>query len=170
MTGNASTAVLSDDRAYRYFLSRETCPDQGVEPIGGSCLFIMLNPSTADETVNDATIRKCIGFTRLWGFNRLEVVNLYAYRATNPKRLADAEVYNPIGDDNDRVILDAANQAKRIVCAWGNHGTVRGKAVRWMLEAAQLPVSVLGLTKTGEPKHPLYVPYAARPVRWEFNR
>ena len=163
MIDDATTAVLSDDRLYRYFL----CRDVGGEKIAGTCLFIMLNPSTADEQTNDATIRKCIGFARLWGFTRLEVVNLYAYRATNPRRLF--EVYAPIGDDNDQQILDAANRAKRIVCAWGNHGAVRGREIRGRLEDAHIPISVLGLTKRGEPKHPLYVPYSVKPTRWEYR-
>jgi hypothetical protein len=128
-----------------------------------TCLFVMLNPSTADGELDDATIRRCVGFAKAWKYERLEVVNLFAYRATKPKDLfaAGAEMH---GLDNQEVIERAVRDAGIIICGWGAHGSwgeqdeiVRG----WMLGKKH---HALGFTKDGQPRHPLYLPADAKPI------
>ncbi|MGI0011840.1 MAG: DUF1643 domain-containing protein [Nitrososphaera sp.] len=122
---------------------------------GGLCLFVMLNPSTADKMKNDPTINRCIAYARAWGFGTLEVVNLFAFRSTDPGQLH--EVDDPIGPENDRYILNRATLADCIVAAWGNHGALLGRSDQVRRFLAPKAVQCLGLNKTGEPKHPLYV-------------
>ena len=113
------SAELSPCGRYRYLLTRTLAAGTG------TCLFVMLNPSTADHTLDDQTIRQCIGFTAVWGFRRLAVVNLFAWRATLPRDMLSA--IDPIGPAGDEWILAAARNADRIVCAWGEHGRHRGQ-------------------------------------------
>ena len=127
-----------------------------------SCLFVMLNPSTADASIDDPTIRRCVAFAKRWRYDRLEVVNLFAYRATNPKTLLTlGHKENPIGDRNSEVVSSAAFEAGLIVCAWGAHGGHMGhdETVRGWLGARKS--FALGFTKAGQPRHPLYVPREA---------
>ena len=151
----SDTAVFSDDRRYRYLLRRR------VGESGKRVLFIMLNPSRADETRNDATIRRCIGFARDWGFGVLEVVNLFALMSTDPKALLQAD--DPIGPDNDDAILSALKLADTVVLAWGNHAldhAERATDVTAMARQATQPYC-LGLTMKDAPKHPLRLPKTA---------
>lgn len=145
-------AVFSEDRRYRYLLARRT----GLSADG--CLFIMLNPSTADETEDDPTIRRCMGFASRWGFGILVVANVFALRSTDPKGLCRVE--DPIGPENDSWLLKAAKESDSVVCAWGNWGELfrRGDQVRAMLTDAGVPIQCLGVTGQGEPRHPLYLP------------
>jgi hypothetical protein len=125
-----------------------------------SCLFIMLNPSTADGNTDDPTIRRCVSFAKQWYFERLEVVNLFAYRATNPKELLALNGSDdPVGTDNQHFIERAVAHAGLVVCAWGEHGTHLGQdeTVRGWLWDKRLPHMALGFTKSGQPRHPLYV-------------
>lgn len=143
------TAFFSADRRYRYLLRRRVGkPNRQV-------LFIMLNPSRADEERNDPTIRRCIGFARDWGFGILEVVNLFALMSTDPKGLLKAE--DPIGPDNDAAIRSALVVADTVVLAWGNHALdhkERAAAVAEMAREVVRPYC-LGLTLRGAPRHPL---------------
>jgi hypothetical protein len=166
-------AELSADGRYRYLLSREwrgTHDRANWRWFGGrdgagaelgeprACLFIMLNPSTADGSIDDPTIRRCVGFARLWKFERLEVVNLFAFRATKPRDLfAVPPDADPVGVDNSEYVTDAAVRAGRIVCAWGNHGGYLGQdeTLRGWLPSDQ-PHWALGFTDAGFPRHPLY--------------
>ena len=113
--------------------------------------FVMLNPSTADAERDDPTIRRCIGFARGWGYGRLEVVNLFAYRAASPRELFSAT--DPVGRANERFLASATDD---VVVAWGNHG----RRADWKLRkaAAHGRPRCLGITALGEPMHPLYVP------------
>jgi hypothetical protein len=155
-----ATAVFDPTRTFRYRLSR-TWDREG--PV---VAFVMLNPSTADAEVLDPTVRRCVGFARAWGFGGVQVVNLFAFRATDPRDLARAAA--PVGAGNDRAILDAASRADRVVVAWGTRGTHRGRAsaVAGLLEAAAVRTVALGTTKGGQPRHPLYVRGDTRPVDW----
>lgn len=151
------SAVFSDDRKYRYHLTRPL-------DVGGSgiILFVMLNPSTADEIEDDPTIRRCIGFGEREQFGTLAVVNLYAYRATNPKELK--QVFDPVGPENDKWLIMASYSADLTVAAWGaNADRMRSNKVKEILKAPQ----VLGLTKGGFPKHPLYLRADAELVDWQ---
>lgn len=143
---------------YRYRLWRVW--DEGLP----TCLFVMLNPSTADADRDDPTIRRCVGFAKAWGYGRLDVVNLYAYRATKPDELWSAG--DPIGPRNDVVIADAMLDAIHVVVAWGaNTGPTTARDVA-VLRLAPHPRSIvcLGVTRSGQPRHPLYVPAAIEPL------
>ncbi len=154
-------AVFSPDRRYRYLLMRR------VSLAETTCLFIMLNPSTADETQNDPTIRRCIGYARRWGYGVLAVANIFAWRATDPQELHDLRfrhasttTITAVGPENDLHIVGAASHADKIICAWGNHGLLydRGQQVLDLTDFAKAKRYHLGLTKGGQPKHPLYIP------------
>ena len=137
---------------YRYSLTRQWQP---------SCpwlTIIMLNPSQADATVDDPTLRRCQGLAKSWGFGAIEVVNLFAYRTAYPRCLKQAS--DPVGPDNDRTLLAAAAQAHQILLAWGNWGGLRqrDRAVLALLAPYQDKWTCLGRNRTGHPRHPLYVP------------
>lgn len=120
-------------------------------------VWCMLNPSTADEQGTDPTVRRCLSFSALWGYTRVEVINLFAWRSTSPRALyAEAD---PVGPENDWHIVDAARGADLVVCAWGVHGALhgRGDQVRRLLGEVCHPMA-LRLTAGGEPGHPLYLP------------
>lgn len=130
-------------------------------------VFVMLNPSTADAQYNDPTIRRCIDFASSWGFGSVEVVNLFAYRATHPMQLR--QVDDPIGADNNLFLVQALRRAACIVAAWGTHGTFlsRDREVLELLKQAHT-CYCFGLTKNGHPKHPLYVRGDSRLVTYAF--
>lgn len=159
---NGRSAVFSDDREYRYLLTITETPDllEG----GRRILFVMLNPSTADELADDPTVRRCRGFGRALGCSVLEVVNLFALRSPDPRMLA--RVDDPIGPANDAQILAAARRADLIIGAWGSHGTrmARASVVTSLLEP--FDVHALKTTKHGQPCHPLYLPASCRPFVW----
>lgn len=191
MTGAKYTSVgadISPDGRYRYLLWREWrgSNHQHWRWIGGAkdgaghdlgepkaCLFVMLNPSTADGESDDPTIRRCVGFARAWGYDRLEVVNLFAFRATSPRvLLAMNDADEPYGVRNQQAIEEAAREAGTIVCAWGNHGAHldQHETVLGWLEDCGTPLMSLGITDAGHPRHPLYVPAATRPVPFAQRR
>lgn len=145
-------AVISDCDLYRYRLFRRWRQEDR-----GGVLFIMLNPSTADDSVDDPTIRRCTGFTKAWGYGGFEVVNLFAFRATEPDELLNAD--DPIGPENDEHIRDALAYSDFVVCAWGAHKMAESRAaavLRIIREQDRVP-HCLGVTKSGAPKHPLYI-------------
>lgn len=151
-TTTTSDATLSECGRYRYTLTRTW------DPSVWRLWFIMLNPSTADATIDDPTIRRCIGFARRFGYGGLGVVNLYAYRATKPADLWRAD--DPVGPDNDETLRDmlAARSYYGVptVAAWGaNAKPDRVAQVLAMAGAHQL--MCLGLTQAGQPRHPLYL-------------
>lgn len=140
-------AEFSPCRRWRYVLRRAW--SNGPR----HALFIMLNPSTADETNDDPTIRRCISFAKTWGMDRLTVCNIFAYRSTDPYVLSTLD--DPIGPENDRFIHLCYSEAQVRVAAWGVHGALqdRGAAVASACPA----LDCLGTTKDGHPRHPLYV-------------
>ncbi len=142
----ARSAVISDDERYRYLLTRTW---DEAKPV---ILFVMLNPSTADAYEDDPTIRRCVSFAKRDGYGGLEVTNLYAYRSTKPEELW--RVFDPVGPENDYHIMRATERCAQRVAAWGaNAKSARSRIVRKML----IDPCVLGLTKKGFPKHPLYI-------------
>lgn len=149
----ARGAVLSDDCAYRYRLWRIWSPSRP------QALWVLLNPSTADAYADDPTIRRCEGFTRAWGLGGFEVVNLYAYRATDPSELARAT--DPIGPENDRTITVRARRpdVSHVVCAWGASAPPGDRATEVIALLRIRPIALwcLGTTKDGHPRHPLYI-------------
>jgi hypothetical protein len=180
----AAGAEFSPCRVYRYQLHRNipqpapaifvdsdgsVRPEDVVRAAAKSSrlvLFIMLNPSTADETLNDPTIRRCIGFAKGWGFRHLAIGNLFALRSTDPRALYSTP--HPEGPDNDRHINAMAEEADLVIAAWGVHGALRdrGAIVRGRLHARGVDLHHLGLTKDGHPKHPLYLAGSTKPTPW----
>jgi len=142
----------------RYWLERSWQPYLGGR-LGRRC-WVMLNPSTATDTQNDPTIRRCIRFSQRDLYSGLVVVNLWPLRSTDPGALVK---YDPTPDVlalADRCILDAAEACDDVVCGWGDHGALRGRGsfVLTLLRKAGHQPLCLGQTRTGEPLHPLYVP------------
>jgi len=159
-----SVAVYSDCERYRYLLTRVWDDRQP------RALFVMLNPSTATEVQNDPTVERCERRARALGFGAFRVTNIFAFRATDPKEMRAAP--DPVGPENDAAILGSLDWAQgemdQIVCAWGSHGAHlgRGDAVERLLRETGRPLTHLGLTAAGAPKHPLYIGYAQPLLPW----
>ena len=143
-------AEFSPCRTWRYTLWRHFKPDPQ-----WLVAFIGLNPSTADETEDDPTVRRCIGFARDWGFDGMVMLNLFGFRATDPKVMKAAA--DPVGPlNNEAIALTTANVALT-VCCWGTHGAFGGRD-RWVSERMlHGKLKCFGLTKGGQPRHPLYL-------------
>lgn len=154
-----ASCELSACGRYRYTLRRSWAADG---PVG---TFVMLNPSTADGTLDDPTIRRCVGFARTLGCASLLVVNLYAYRATDPRELR--RVVDPVGPANDDAIAAAAVAAGEcdgpLIVAWGGHAHLDRVS-----DVMRLPGMgrAAALTKAGQPRHPLYLHRESRPSPW----
>lgn len=155
-----SVALYSDCEKYRYSLTREW--DQA----GRKILFVMLNPSTATEIQNDPTVERCERRARALGFGAFRVCNIFAYRATDPRDMRAQT--DPTGPENGATILNAAQWADAIVCAWGTHGAHmnQGAMIETVLRSQPKPLMHLGLSKAGHPKHPLYISYSVQPETW----
>lgn len=151
-------AAISADGLYRYRLSRRL--SRGDRTV----LFVGLNPSTADASLDDPTIRRCVGFARSWAFDRLLMGNVYAFRSTSPKVLSTVD--DPVGPLNRDALQQMAQSAEVIVAAWGkNRLDDRARELAdWVLSLHQ--TRCLGTNKDGSPKHPLYLSgqTALRPV------
>lgn len=148
------SADFSPCRNYRYALWRRW--DRG----GPLVMFIGLNPSTADETEDDPTIRRCIGFAKLWGAGGLCMTNLFAFRATNPRDMIDH--LDPIGPENNFWLQEVAARSGMIIAAWGAHGKHKGRD-RDVLNIIPT-LYCLGTTKDGQPRHPLYIKADTKPI------
>lgn len=153
-----SGAIFSDCRNYRYELWRiwdVTKP---------TLTFIMLNPSTADAMINDPTVERCERRAIAGGFGRLNVVNIFAYRSTDPSKLYT--LADPIGQLNNAHICEVAMRSDMVICGWGKHGALhdRGNEVIEMLLSKYIKLYALKINKDESPKHPLYVGYDAEPI------
>lgn len=146
-------AIIDETNMYRYLLWRSWDASRPM------VTFIMLNPSTADGMDDDATIRRCVGFADSWGYGSIEVVNLFAYRATHPEVLKGCD--DPIGPENDDYIEISAARSKMVIAAWGTNGNLlnRNKAVCKLLDT----VHCIDISKEGHPKHPLYLKSDLKP-------
>lgn len=155
-------AILSPCGRYRYRLWRKWGE-------GSPLLFVMFNPSTADADVDDATIRRCIKFTQSHGYGELEVVNLFAYRATHPQDLRRAGY--PVGPDNDLHISAAVHESAAVCVAWGSNaaGLERPGIVLQHLRKVVRPDSLfcLAVTRRGYPQHPLMLSSSCRLTPFE---
>jgi hypothetical protein len=148
-------AIFSPDRKYRYLLSR-TWDDS--KP---SIMVIGLNPSTADEKLDDPTIKRCIAFAQSFGFGELIMVNLFGYRSTDPKALKF--VWYPIGPDNNEYIIEFSNKVEKIILAWGNYGNLQNRCHSILKILPKDKLFVFGYNaQTHQPKHPLYLPKEAQ--------
>lgn len=159
-TDCTSQATYSACTHYRYSLARRWAA-------GTTLNFVMLNPSTADEAQNDPTVERCERRARMLGFGGFCVTNIFAWRDTDPQAMRRAD--DPVGLENNAVLLSEARAADQVVAAWGTHGAhrERGAEVAAMLRAQGIELYHLGLSKHGHPRHPLYVPYAQQPVIWQ---
>ena len=157
-----SGATFSSCGKYRYKLWRMWMPN------GPTAMFIMLNPSTAGGSANDATIRRCIRFAQMWGYGTLYVCNLFAYRSTTPTNLLSVD--DPTGPANAGTIDTVAKMAERIIIAWGNPPKPLVKRARllsnWLRET-KYTCYCLGTTNDGHPRHPLYVAYEEPLQEWK---
>jgi hypothetical protein len=155
-------ATISPCGLYRYDL-RRIWGGPGLKVVN----FVMLNPSTADESEDDPTIRRCIAYAKAWGFGGLSVTNLYAFRATDPGSLWSAP--DPVGPLNDEFIRRWASTADLVLMAWGNHGVRggRGNAVMKLLKPLSGRSCYLKITGNGQPGHPLYLPSRLAPKSME---
>lgn len=161
------SAELSECGKYRYSLSREwddTLPQ---------LTWVMLNPSTADAEKDDATIRRCIGFAKRWGYGSIRVLNLFSWRATDPKEL-EREDIEPLGEA-PKYLQGIEGD---VIAAWG--GSVPKGWGRWDTYLTALMAQMhmkheisrwwsLGLTKGGQPRHPVRLPYSTEREPWPPN-
>ena len=146
-------AIIDPTGTYRYLLTRIW--DENQPP----AVFIMLNPSTADAEEDDPTIRRCMNFAKAWGCGGIKVVNVFAYRATDPKKLLEAK--DPIGPRNQECVKEAIINAGIVIAAWGAAGPKWKWAYNRIHEAVKevevQEIYCLGTTKDGLPRHPLYL-------------
>lgn len=160
----SSAAVLSDCGRYRYRLDRK------VAEAGAVYAFFGVNPSTADASLDDATVRKWRGFVARWGGSRFIVGNVFAYRSTDVKALATTP--DPIGRLNNDYLKQIIAEADILVPCWGDQKKVPTELrlhFRWMsevLSASAKPVKTFGLSNGGYPKHPLMLGYDTALVDW----
>lgn len=155
-----SGAKFSSNEKYRYALWRVWQSDLP------RCVFIGLNPSTADERVNDPTVTRCINYAKRWGCGSLTMLNMFAFRATDPRDMKACE--HPIGLHNDEEIIDWVGHSALTVCAWGTHGKFLSRSERLLrrLEQRGFKLYALKLTQQGHPSHPLYLKSDLVPRRW----
>lgn len=155
MTGHVRDrgAILSPDRRYRYRLWRTW--DPAIPPV----VYIMLNPSVADETQDDPTIVRCVERARRLGAGGIVVTNLFAYVSTDSGALST--VADPVGPDNDAVLVDICRSAMHVVCGWGARKIARERAgqVLALLRTHRIQPKAVRVTRDGSPGHLLYVPY-----------
>lgn len=154
---NSSGAQFSEDKRYRFSLWRVW---DGSKPL---IHFVLLNPSTADDTTNDPTVERCQRRADMMGYGGLIVTNIFAFRSTDPKELKKCR--EPIGFCNDSHIMDAARLCKETIVGWGKHGEYldRGRRVLDLLKFWKIPVGALKINKGGTPAHPLYISYDVKP-------
>ena len=151
------SAILSADRKYRYVLTRIW------DEAKSTVVFIGLNPSTADEETDDPTIRKCIGYAKRWGYGKLIMVNLFAFRSTDPSMLKRVE--DPVGPDNGSYIQKCVSESNLVIACWGNHGKLLNRDKALM---GSLPNLVcLKRNKNGTPHHPLYLSKDITPMPYK---
>lgn len=156
-------ALFDDSRVHRYQLWRRW-------GAGRAVMFVCLNPSTADERVDDPTVRRCVRFTQAWGYGAMTMGNLYAYRASSPQALQ----HNPdaVGEENDAHLRLMAADAALVVAAWGVGGALdeahTAHCTQLLLHAhdSGSGLRCLGKTRGGHPRHPLYLPGTAALEAW----
>lgn len=151
-----SNACFSDDGLYRYFLARVWDAQLPV------LAFIMLNPSTADGETDDSTVKRCVSYAKQWGYGGIEIYNLYAFRATKPRELAQAKY--PVGENNNKWLHELGMKHNRIIVAWGGHA--KKARVKEVMAIIGRPVECVKRNKDGSPHHPLHLAKDIQPVEW----
>ena len=162
---NLVSAILSDCRKYRYKLYRE------VDRFGDKVFaYFGINPSTADETADDATVRKWKGFTERNGGERFIVANVFAYRSTNVNELAS--INDPQGPENKRYVMEVIKEANVLIPCWGSRFKLPKNLHDEIDDFLQLlidsgkPVLCFGKTASGDPKHPLMLGYDTKLIEF----
>jgi hypothetical protein len=153
-------AIFDDTNRYRYKLWRSWDTNKP------TIAFIMLNPSTADESENDPTIRRCLGYAKDWGYGRLVVGNLFAYRTSDPSNLRNCE--DPVGPENDQYLHEICETADMVICAWGVGGDLYNREQE-VTNKLNFDLYALDTTKDGHPNHPLYQPADTEPEPFELS-
>lgn len=156
------------ERTHRFSLWRQW---GDLRPRFGTVLWVMLNPSTADEKVLDPTIRRCEDYSKAWGFGGLVVCNLFAYRATKPKNLKRAARagVDVVGPGNDDAIRERVQQADLVVAAWGVPGALNGRGTEvlaYLVDEAGEKLCHLGRNADLSPRHPLMLLKTLKPIPW----
>jgi hypothetical protein len=169
----ATATVFSPCRKYRFTLWRDWdsdlltgCSDD-LPNSDKYVQFIGLNPSTADETINDPTIRRCVDFSKRWGYGAFCMTNIFPFRATDPNDMMEHAEPAEMRIENAKWVERIAEGAGLIICAWGKHGShlKRGeKFIEHLRDIKQFNVHHLGLNGDGSPKHPLYLKSTTRPI------
>ena len=151
--------VFSADRSHRYTLIHRwdelLTPDHGIA-------WICLNPSTADENQLDPTLRRIRDFSTAWGYSHFVMLNLFAWRATQPADMRAAA--DPIGPDNDRWIAHWSSKVDRVMLGWGEHGAHLGRDQQVLAYLDRSKTFCLERNASGQPKHPLYVSKKNNPM------
>jgi len=126
--------------------------------------WLILNPSTADESILDNTLTRCQNFTQAWGYGGMVITNLFAYRATEPMDMKQFEA--PIGIENDRHIVESATASAMVICGWGTHGKFleRDEHVKSLLRDNGIKPYCLKINADKSPSHPLYLSSKLRPL------
>lgn len=158
-------ATFDTTETYRYRLWRSWNSAQWYDK---KILFIMLNPSTADAEVLDPTVRRCVGYSQDLSFERMEVVNLFALRSTDPKVLKEAG--DPVGADNDNIIKKSAASSDLVIAAWGVHGNLKNRAKEVLKLLDWKDIHCLSITNSGDPGHPLYLKKKLVPVMYQKGK
>lgn len=152
-------AIFSDDRLHRFVLSRVWDVNKGV------ICFIGLNPSIASDIVDDPTIRKWMGFAERWGYGGILIGNLFSFRATHPSDMK--KVKTPTMHILNLSYLASIHRISKLtVASWGNDGAYlqQSRNVLRRLQEFQKPIRAMKINiGSGEPAHPLYLPYSLRP-------
>ncbi len=151
------SAIISEDKTYRYVLSRtlnDTLP---------KVAFVGLNPSTADEEVDDPTIEKCIKYCKSWGYGGFYMVNLFALRSTDRSQIYNKK--DPIGSQNDFHLKEVFSKVDKVICTWGNDGVFKERN-KEVLQLISNPFC-LQINVTGEPSHPLYLKGNLLPISYQ---
>ena len=151
-------ACITSHGTYRYALWRIW--DEFLPTVA----FIGLNPSTADETEDDPTIRRCVNYAKTWSYGGIYMLNLFAFRATEPKVMKAAT--DPVGPSNDTNILKYAKKCDKVIAAWGTNGTLNNRNIDVETGLGSHGIKLWCLKKTagGHPNHPLYLKKDLKPI------
>lgn len=153
-------AIISQCGIYRYSLWREW------DSVNPTVLFIGLNPSTADENEDDPTIRRCIGYAKGWGYGKLYMGNLFAFRSTDPRNLTKVE--DPVGPSNYSNLIKMGMESTLIIAAWGSRGSYLNMDIK-VSKFFRGRIHCLKQTVGGMPAHPLYLKKDLNPIKYDFH-
>jgi len=154
-------AILSKSGKYRYQLWRIWNPDKPL------CLFIGLNPSTADSFDDDPTVKRLIYFAKKYGYGGFYIGNLYALRTSKPSVLFKSK--KKIGKYNDEHLLEMYIKTKHIIIMWGSKKGIekRVEAFFHMFKSTFL-FYCFGHCKDGNPTHPLFLPKNTKLIKYNL--